>query len=391
MSEPSGKQPAEIPEGQVATGKDAIRAALQGVQIDDDDASGADAKHLFWDTQPVPGLSEDFPEDGRMGPIDHTDLAAVRKEPYTLPASFQWTDVNLDSDVECKELYTLLHENYVEDGDQMFRFDYSMPFLRWALQPPGYRPEWFVGVRVAQTQKLVAFIACTPALLYCHGTRVQPSQPEAKEDEATSSDDEPSVVEVNFLCVHKKLRSKRLAPVLIKEITRRVNVCGIFQARRPSPRFLRAPCLPARPPAAADRRAPPCFCAGGVHGGDRAAEAGGALPVLAPLAQPEEADRGRLLASGAADDDDAHRQAVRAARGAVDARAAADGRRRLRGGVRRAQQAPDEVRDRTAAQRGDGPPLPPLPPPPPTTTTSTNTTTTASRPSSSTGCCRAPT
>ena len=350
MSEPSGKKPAENPEGQVATGKDAIRAALQGVQIDDDDASGADAKHLFWDTQPVPGLSEDFPEDGRMGPIDHTDLAAVRKEPYTLPASFQWTDVNLDSDVECKELYTLLHENYVEDGDQMFRFDYSMPFLRWALQPPGYRPEWFVGVRVAQTQKLVAFIACTPALLYCHGTRVQPSQPEAKEDEATSSDDEPSVVEVNFLCVHKKLRSKRLAPVLIKEITRRVNVCGIFQARAARARVCSAPCLLARPPprpTAAPRR----FCAGGVHGGDRAAEAGGALPVLAPLAQPEEADRGRLLASGAADDDDAHRQAVRAARGAVDARAAADGRRRLRGGVRRAQQAPDEVRDRAATLR----------------------------------------
>jgi len=248
MSEPSGKKPAENPEGQVATGKDAIRAALQGVQIDDDDASGADAKHLFWDTQPVPGLSEDFPEDGRMGPIDHTDLAAVRKEPYTLPASFQWTDVNLDSDVECKELYTLLHENYVEDGDQMFRFDYSMPFLRWALQPPGYRPEWFVGVRVAQTQKLVAFIACTPALLYCHGTRVQPSQPEAKEDEATSSDDEPSVVEVNFLCVHKKLRSKRLAPVLIKEITRRVNVCGIFQARAARARVCSAR-PPARPPA----------------------------------------------------------------------------------------------------------------------------------------------
>lgn len=36
--------------------------------------------------------------------------------------------------------------------------------------------------------------------------------------------------EINFLCVHKKLRSKRLAPVLIKEITRRCNVIGIFQA-----------------------------------------------------------------------------------------------------------------------------------------------------------------
>lgn len=41
---------------------------------------------------------------------------------------------------------------------------------------------------------------------------------------------ERRMVEINFLCVHKKLRSKRVAPVLIKEITRRVNLEGIFQA-----------------------------------------------------------------------------------------------------------------------------------------------------------------
>jgi glycylpeptide N-tetradecanoyltransferase len=36
--------------------------------------------------------------------------------------------------------------------------------------------------------------------------------------------------EVNFLCVHKKLRSKRLTPQLIQEITRRSYVDGTFQA-----------------------------------------------------------------------------------------------------------------------------------------------------------------
>lgn len=36
--------------------------------------------------------------------------------------------------------------------------------------------------------------------------------------------------EVNYLCVHKKLRSKRLAPVLIKEVTRQCHLKGIFQA-----------------------------------------------------------------------------------------------------------------------------------------------------------------
>merc|ERR1712113_935810 len=43
-------------------------------------------------------------------------------------------------------------------------------------------------------------------------------------------DVQKKMVEINFLCVHKKLRAKRLAPVLIREITRRVNCQGIFQA-----------------------------------------------------------------------------------------------------------------------------------------------------------------
>jgi glycylpeptide N-tetradecanoyltransferase len=36
--------------------------------------------------------------------------------------------------------------------------------------------------------------------------------------------------EINFLCVHKKLRAKRLAPVLIKEVTRRCYMHGVYQA-----------------------------------------------------------------------------------------------------------------------------------------------------------------
>lgn len=38
------------------------------------------------------------------------------------------------------------------------------------------------------------------------------------------------MAEINFLCVHKKLRSNRLAPVLIKEVTRRVHLRNIWQA-----------------------------------------------------------------------------------------------------------------------------------------------------------------
>ena len=131
----------------------------------------------------------------------------------------------------------------------------------------------------------MAFISCIPAELYVHGRRIQPgpsvssrsdlpidisdgapapaaasSSSSAAASSASSAsaaaaaassasaaaaaasaaassalggegeEEADSVVEVNFLCVHKKLRSKRLAPVLIKEITRRVNRRGMFQA-----------------------------------------------------------------------------------------------------------------------------------------------------------------
>lgn len=63
---------------------------------------------------------------------------------------------------QLKELYELLSANYVEDDDASFRFKYSAEFLRWGLQPPGWHPEWHVGVRVSSNRKLVAFISAIP-------------------------------------------------------------------------------------------------------------------------------------------------------------------------------------------------------------------------------------
>lgn len=71
--------------------------------------------------------------------------------------------------------------HYVEDLDATFRFDYSPEFIEWcvimsreekrsradpgrrrALKPPGYFPDWHVGIRVADTGKLVGFISGIP-------------------------------------------------------------------------------------------------------------------------------------------------------------------------------------------------------------------------------------
>ncbi|XP_028326106.1 glycylpeptide N-tetradecanoyltransferase 2 [Gouania willdenowi] len=164
-------------------------------------------KYQFWDTQPVPKLNEVVTSHGAI----EADKENIRQEPYSLPQGFMWDTLDLSNADVLKELYTLLNENYVEDDDNMFRFDYSPSFLKWALRPPGWLPQWHCGVRVSSNKKLVGFISAIPADIRIYDTLKK-------------------MVEINFLCVHKKLRSKRVAPVLIREITRRVNLEGIFQA-----------------------------------------------------------------------------------------------------------------------------------------------------------------
>nr|CAD2194593.1 unnamed protein product [Meloidogyne enterolobii] len=122
------------------------------------------------------------------------EVEKIRKEPYSLPEPFSWSEVDLLSNDQLDELYTLLNENYVEDDENMFRFDYGRDFLKWALTPSGWKNYWHCGVRAAGS-KLLAFIAAIPALIRIYDKTIQ-------------------MVEINFLCVHKKLRSKKVGTCL---------------------------------------------------------------------------------------------------------------------------------------------------------------------------------
>lgn len=93
----------------------------------------------------------------------------------------------------------------------MFRFDYPVELIRWAICPPNFIKEWHIGVRGKDNKKLYGFITGIPVELYVNGNHMW-------------------AAEINFLCVHKALRSHRLAPVLIKEVTRRVNRMNGWQA-----------------------------------------------------------------------------------------------------------------------------------------------------------------
>lgn len=198
--------------------------------------------HQFWGTQPVP--HEGNQKVRLVGPLDTPkSVDDVQKEPYPLASILEWWTPDLSSDEDLTSIYDLLKDNYVEDTDSMFRFNYSKEFLRWALAPPGYIHDWHVGVRKKDSKKLLAFISGIPMTMRM-GT---PKSLITKENEGEEHYQEPrEICEINFLCVHKVLRDKRMAPILIKEVTRRVNLRNIWQAVYTAGKVLPTPFASAR-------------------------------------------------------------------------------------------------------------------------------------------------
>jgi glycylpeptide N-tetradecanoyltransferase len=169
------------------------------------------ASYKFWSTQPVPQFGEeDEPKLIEEGPLKIQEVKDIPTEPLSLALEqFRWVTMDLTNDAEMEEVEKLLYGHYVEDDEAMFRFKYSNSLLKWSLLSPGWKKEWHVGIRSGNT--LCAFISAIP------------TEMRVRDNVFRSS-------EVNFLCIHKKLRGKRLAPVLIKEITRRINLEGTWQA-----------------------------------------------------------------------------------------------------------------------------------------------------------------
>lgn len=196
-----------VDKGLIASGKGAGSAALL--------ASG----HDFWSKQPVLSPMVNVSDSSAINhPFvpDSTHEEVLKEPEVKLPPGYVWSTIDIDKPSELEELYTLLADNYVEDDDNMFRFNYSPAFLRWALCVPGYIRDWFVGVRTgAPENRLVGFISGIPVSLRIKERVVR-------------------MAEINFLCVAKDLRkdgkSSNFAPLLIAEVTHRVHMAGLFQA-----------------------------------------------------------------------------------------------------------------------------------------------------------------
>jgi hypothetical protein len=109
------------------------------------------------------------------------------------------------------EAATFLAKNYVEDDDGMFRFSYRAEHLTWSLMGGMGEgtPELIVALReVVAPHGIIAFAAASPTLLWVTGA----TQPSAF---------------IDFVCVHKAHRGRRLCPLLYDILFRRLAARGI--------------------------------------------------------------------------------------------------------------------------------------------------------------------
>lgn len=164
--------------------------------------------HKFWDEQPQNDNTTLCQNRHKNTAI--LDQSIVKDHACKLPTNFNWSTEDLSNHLVMNDIYNFLCSHYVTDSTGTIRLNYSINFLKWALCVPNMDPEWSVGVRT-NNGKLVAYISAVPLPITIH-------------------DKDVDAVGINFLCIHKKLRDKRLAPVLIQEITRRVNMKNIWQA-----------------------------------------------------------------------------------------------------------------------------------------------------------------
>ena len=162
----------------------------------------------FWSKQPVPQSLKELTNCEANKQINESKL--VNYNQVILPENLFWYNVDIDNLEELDLLYCFLRNYYV--GNDEYRFNYSKNFIQWALKPPGYKPEWILSIRSCIGKKpIVGFISATPATISIHQTLY-------------------NIVEINYLCLHPKVRNNNLTPILIKEITRRANIHGIWQA-----------------------------------------------------------------------------------------------------------------------------------------------------------------
>ena len=174
--------------------------------------------YKFWSTQPVKKLREITYVDGEIEHINQNDILTDSGQ---LPDGFEWCNMDLNNEQDINEVADFLNKHYIEDKSGNFRLHYSANLLQWMYKD---RNHVAISVKyIVDNKKIIVGFICGKVV------KMQVNRKQL------------DMIEINLLCIHPKLRQKRLAPRLIKEITRQFNIKGYFYGIYTAATYLPAP------------------------------------------------------------------------------------------------------------------------------------------------------
>lgn len=172
----------------------------------------------FWNDEPV--LKEWNDEIDKMEQVVELNVEETKNTSYNLPTNMEWYTIDPLKESDWDMLTEFIRDHYVADNRDWMMY-HSKQFLKKALMLPNHKDSWLLSI--LYNKKMIGFIAGNLI-----SVKITESESDGKQEDSNEIDKE--IVQVDFLCVHKKYRSKRMAPVLIRELTRRIIKRGIFQA-----------------------------------------------------------------------------------------------------------------------------------------------------------------
>ena len=174
-------------------------------------------KHVFWDTQPVVRSNN----QSKIGVVNKKFTKKSNDKVTIIPKVTNWCYFDINIPKEFDEIHQFLLKNYKLDDDP-FPLEFTKDILKWSLdlriQDYGVKKldsikYWNLGIR-SETGKLIGFITGVPTHYIIHGKSID-------------------TLTINYLCVHRNLRSNGMAAMLIRELIRVI--------RETNPIFLTAP------------------------------------------------------------------------------------------------------------------------------------------------------
>lgn len=157
--------------------------------------------YKFWETQPVPSINEVIGKDGKIiETINYDDFNNTLNEQFVIST----IDINNETDIN--KLYSFIDNYYMETSNTeksvYYKCHFPYNYFKWLFNDPSIINDLLITIYVKNNKSIAGCIIGSIEKIKINKL-------------VTNS------VNVRFLCVHPKLRTKGLTQVLIKELIKR--------------------------------------------------------------------------------------------------------------------------------------------------------------------------